>query len=90
MCNDGDKGPERIWMLSRQQSALVYYEEEHWIHRRWGFLMWAEARLQALRVLEKPLLELEEPEPGTETPPLEDMQKSWDSRAAIYERGGRG
>lgn len=89
-CGDGDAGPEKIWMVPRQRSALAYYEEEHLIHRRWGYVMWDEKRLQALRVLEKPLLKEEKPEPGTEIPPVEDMQKSWDARAAIYERGGRG
>ncbi|KAH9884417.1 hypothetical protein F4778DRAFT_762890 [Xylariomycetidae sp. FL2044] len=91
-----DKGPQSIWRVSCFQSGwedqdhaqLAIYDDLHWGHRHWGYIMWDRQRLDDIGAFEVPW-ELQDDRTGAE-PTREEMQESWRARSEVYDRGGRG
>ncbi|OTA69566.1 hypothetical protein K449DRAFT_418954 [Hypoxylon sp. EC38] len=91
-CADEDASEEHTWELSlthNPRSSLdAIYDELDWPYRQCGFILWDYERLQSLGILEPLRMSAQDLEFSSAA--LMDMQPSWDARAAIYQRGGRG
>jgi hypothetical protein len=85
---DHDPGPQQIWELSREQDVTAIYEPLDWMSRKWGYAMWDSERLQALDAFDGTWHPAMEEEPRFYAVSDAEMRKSYDRRAAVYQKAG--
>ncbi|KAI0849753.1 hypothetical protein F5Y00DRAFT_268848 [Daldinia vernicosa] len=89
---DEDYGAEQIWRISLESDPsrhFAIYDESDWPYRECGYVFWDQERLRALGSLKRAWKPAEQPAHNS-TVDQEEMQRSWNERASIYKRGGRG
>lgn len=95
--DDADPEPETVWSLSRPPdgSSLALFEQNGWVSRCWGYVLWDHARLfdldrRGAAVLSPPWEPVVNPLPKPQSPPQEERVVSWRTRSSLYTGGGRG
>ncbi|KUI57389.1 General alpha-glucoside permease [Cytospora mali] len=94
---DADAGSETSWRLSWPQggSPETIFEQNAWMSRSWGYVLWDHARLQdpGLRddvLIPAPWETAATPVSKHREPSWEERESSWRKRCALYRRGYRG
>ncbi|KAI1662177.1 hypothetical protein F4813DRAFT_384889 [Daldinia decipiens] len=89
---DEDSGAEQIWKTSLEcdiSRHFAIYDELDWPYRECGYVFWDQGRLRALGAL-KSAWKPAERSAYNSVVDMKEMESSWEERASIYNRGGRG
>ncbi|KAM0440015.1 hypothetical protein ACHAPT_001117 [Fusarium lateritium] len=88
---DDDGGPKTAYRWALGSGLILsYHNGAAKALRRWGFVIWDEARLNQTNILDHPPLHSALPVNNGIQVDEHAMQRSWDARRCIFLRGGRG